>query len=351
MIFPELTNQALRTALLTAALALLVLPAKFSLAEELSESTKCEKYVRQISVVVLDVFDNPRNSLYSSANSLKVNTREKVVRRELLLKKGHCFSPFLLEESERALRSLKYLRNVHISSHEEGDQVDLLVSVQDTWTFIPQIGYNSTAGSRQASAGLSEGNILGQGKRGEFLYLDDNGRRTLEGVYDDNRLLGSDYRLLGGWFDRDDGQRYIGVFGRPFRSLLDTNSWSTSVDSSDTIGRLFQYGDERYIYRQRKNDLGLEYTFARGDPERNLRRYSFGWDFREAAFEQANDYDYRQLDLDPDSISATPPCWPGTAATMARHLPTSTLNLTSSRSIILTDFRESKTTTWATISP
>lgn len=265
------------------------------------------KTIRSIQIRVSDIFDRPDNYIYRKANELKSTTREQVIRRELYFREGDKVDPFLLEESERILRTLGYLRNVQIvASSVQADQVDLLVQAQDTWTFIPQMTYSSGTGRKRQSVGISENNLLGWGKRAEFLYNEDYGRKGFEGVYDDKRFWGTPYRLLGAFFSRNDGDRTIFLLGKPFRSLVDSESWSVSGDVLDTVGRLFENGDERFIYRQRKQDLGMRYTVASGIPETRLRRFSFGYDYDNAEFEQASAGDYDDLNLDPDEVSSAP---------------------------------------------
>src|SRR6185295_6741949 len=115
------------------------------------------------------------------------------------------------------------------------------------------------------SAGISESDLMGMGKRLEMLYEEDENRKSLESVWDDNRVFGTSNRFLAGCFDRNDGQRNLFYFGRPFRSLAEKKSWFISSDNSNTIGRLFEFGDERYIFRQKHNEFISGYTFAHGE--------------------------------------------------------------------------------------
>jgi hypothetical protein len=275
-------------------------PAHDSGVNTLAAAAKGKK-IRSIQIQVREIFDEPDlNPFYRTANNLKVNTRMEVVRQELLFKEGDAFDPFLVKESERNLRSLGFLRQVEIvPTAVEGDSVDMRVTVQDTWTFIPQLGFSSGTGRNTMSAGAAENNLLGLGKRLEFLYREDEDRQSLEGVWEDDRFLGTRNRLLAAYFDRDDGERFIGSYGLPFRSLVEKSAWSIDTDVGDTIGRLFANGDERYIFRQKRTDVSGRYTIARGDPEKRLLRYSAGYSFAEELFSEATDQDYEDLGLEP----------------------------------------------------
>ncbi len=265
------------------------------------------KTIRSIAIEVQEVFDdNDIGSIYRTANALKINTRVKIVRRELLFKEGEHFDSFRVSESERVLRAMRYLRRVDIVCTADGDNVDVRVVVQDTWTLIPQINYSSGTGNSRRSVGLVDSNLVGLGKRAEMLYEEQRNRRTLEAVWEDPRVLQSDYRLLAAYFNRNDGNRSVFSFGEPFRTLLDRESWGVTTDNSDTVGLLYQNGTEDYIYRQKVAEFSSRYTVARGNPETDLRRYSLGYDYLEHRFYQATLDDYSAMDLNPGEVSNDP---------------------------------------------
>lgn len=268
--------------------------------------TKADKplIIRSIQIEVREVFDEPDLALfYRAANSVKVSTKENVVRRELLFKEGDVLDQFLLEESERNLRALSFLRKVEIIRHPDGEYVDLLVRVQDAWTILLQAGGNLGGGNNSQSVGITEGNLLGYGKRVELLAANDEGREKYQSVWDDPRVMGTYQRLLMGYFDRSDGYQAVGFYGRPYRSLTDKDSWKTFLEDSDTVGRLFELGSERYIFRQRHEQWGASYSAAFGDPESLRRRLSLGYEHVNDTFKNATLSDFQDIDLDPSTVS------------------------------------------------
>ena len=212
------------------------------------------------------------------------------------------FDPFLIEESERNLRSLPFLRRISITPVHEGEWVDLLVQVQDTWTLFPFLIISSGGGTDRQAIGLTEENLLGYGKRLEVLYADDEGRQKIEGVWDDPRLFGTYQRLTLGHFQRSDGYRSVLAYGSPFRSLVQKTAWGIEADSFDLVGRLFENGEERFIYRHDRLMLSGGYTISKGNPERRRRRVSLGYRYIRDRFDQADedDFDDINLDFDPD---------------------------------------------------
>lgn len=273
------------------------------------ESPSVAPVVRSIRIDLLEIFDEKNiGAFYRTVNKLKVSTQEEVIRREVLLKEGDVFDEFLLEESERNLRSLPFLRKISIIPIHDADFVDLIVTVQDTWTLYPFLNISSGGGTSKKSVGLTEANVLGYGKRFEILVGDDEGRDVVEGVWDDRRLFGSYHRLTLGHFQRSDGFRSALSCGRPFRGLVEPNAWSINSDISDLVGRNFEDGEESFIYRQEHYLVNGGYTWSLGDPEQLLRRYTLGYDYSRDDFDNATDSDFDDAGLDPNdpNISRDP---------------------------------------------
>jgi hypothetical protein len=264
------------------------------------------KVIRSIEIRVTDVFEDPDLAIYRTANSIKVNTQQEVIRQELLIKEGGEFSNFAARESERRLRDLKYLRKISVVPTVDGDFVDVMVAVQDVWTLLPQFSFNSTAGRQRMAGALIETNFLGLGKRIEVGYETEEEREILQTVYDDNHLFGTSLRFVGALFQRSDGHEGLIYLGKPLRSLLDTEGWFISSRISDTVGRLFEDGDEEYIFRQNNDEVQGRYTWASGDPEFELDRYSLGYTYQRDFFDVAGLDDYEDLDLDPSEVSNDP---------------------------------------------
>ncbi len=104
--------------------------------------------------------------IFRAANLLHIDTKEEVIRRELLLREGDPADPFLIEESERNLRGLSFIRAVKIVSTPAPEgQVDLVVQTQDTWTTQPRASFTVGGGSSRSAFGIVESNVLGYGKQ------------------------------------------------------------------------------------------------------------------------------------------------------------------------------------------
>jgi hypothetical protein len=186
------------------------------------------------------------------------------------------------------------------------------------------LSYSSGTGRKNRGLGLAESNLGGYGTRLEGRYQEQDSRKIFAGIYGDKQFLGTQQSLFASVFERSDGTVYNVEYELPFRSLLQRDSWSFSVTSGDTVGRLFKNGEEYYIFRQQNDRFSALYTFAGpskgapfGDENEEYsgiykgqkllsRRYSVGYAYSSDEFSQADRQDYDDLDLDPATVSNDP---------------------------------------------
>lgn len=188
--------------------------------------------ISRITIRGTDIFDmelNPRlrHFPYTWINTLHIQTKEEVIRRELLFKVGDRLDPFLVSETERNLRALPFIRAARIAKFPQRDgTVALVVHVNDAWTTEPQLNLGGVNKVEETEFGFREKNILGYGKEGEFLYSKgkDFIRRTYE--FTDPRLLGSRFQLQGNYMNETAGATRSIKLDRPFYSA--DSRWSVS---------------------------------------------------------------------------------------------------------------------------
>src|SRR5262249_11539462 len=102
--------------------------------------------VGEIYVDAQDIFDlnDPKEDkvLFRAANQLHITTRDSVVLQQLLFHSGDLYSARLLQESERILRSARYLYDASVRpiAYHDG-RVDVAVTTRDVWTLNPGISF------------------------------------------------------------------------------------------------------------------------------------------------------------------------------------------------------------------
>ena len=269
----------------------------------LADSELDGKLIRKIEMGVDPIFMNDADGLiYDLANDLKAGTKISTIKKELLFKEGDVYDQFRVDETMRNLRALAFLREIRLKTVVEGDYVDLYFQVQDVWTLYPILGFSSGGGTKNSEIGIQEGNLFGYGKRLEMRSVERDSRQNYEAVYDDIRFQDGAHRLIAAAFLPEDQSRFNLSFGRPFRNFTDEFSWQTEVESADLINFQYKEGDEDYLYRIKRENLLSAYRIATGTPEKGVTRYSIGYGYSKADFEQADENDYLVADLDPNEV-------------------------------------------------
>lgn len=128
------------------------------------------KIVRNIHIITQDPFGYyiqdtsivPSSFLVKTGNKLHIKTRTKIIEDQLLFKKNEPFDSLLVMESERLIRSQKYVRDLMfytLATSNKGDSVDVYIRVYDSWSLLP--AYKRTTST--INTGISDINFFGLG--------------------------------------------------------------------------------------------------------------------------------------------------------------------------------------------
>lgn len=130
--------------------------------------------VREVAVDNRSIFDieeiDPehrfRRWFFALANRTHRRTRQSFVRKELLFEEGDCLDRLLLDESERILRSYRFIADASIDAVEVEDGVyDVVVRTRDEWSLELNVRPEFDEGFRIARLAATEENLLGTGTR------------------------------------------------------------------------------------------------------------------------------------------------------------------------------------------
>ncbi|MNF24899.1 Outer membrane protein assembly factor BamA [compost metagenome] len=136
------------------------------------------KIIRKITIETLDPFGyseidstkKPDKKILETGNRMHIKTREYVIRDLLIIKKNKPLDSLLVKESERLIRTQKYIRSVHTTftlPHERSDSVDVYIRVLDSWSLIPKTAFSSS----KASIEFNENNFMGIGHEFNNKYI------------------------------------------------------------------------------------------------------------------------------------------------------------------------------------
>jgi hypothetical protein len=200
----------------------------------------------RVRAVVLQrdaVFDSAEARFlpYRIANALHVETRPRIIRRELLIDVGDPYDPDLVAESERNLRALGIFRDVRIDTIEADSGMVLVVRTADAWTTT--LGVSAAASGSQSIIDLSlqESNLLGTRTLARLGYRNDTDRSSVVFAFDTPRAIDDRIGIGGSLIERSDGQGGSLTLRLPFLSLSSRNGGS--LTGSAVEGRILQFRD------------------------------------------------------------------------------------------------------------
>jgi hypothetical protein len=222
-----------------------------------------------ITIRPLDVFspeEASRGWLYRTANAVRFNTRPSVIRKFLLFQEGDVYDPLRLDETERNLRALPFLKSALVSAGKPHDGVvDVEVITQDAWTTEPGISFGKKGGVTTYGFDLKEKDFLGTGRTLAIAYDQDVERSNRSLEYIDPYFLGQPYVLADFLYSNNsDGEEERIAIGRPFAAFSSRNSAGVVFDHLIQNERIFADGDPVARFRQHhvQGDAQLGWAIA-----------------------------------------------------------------------------------------
>lgn len=247
--------------------------------------------VGQIEISVDEVFEDARHlaAPYRIVNGLHLETHESTVIHKLLFHTGDLYDARVLEETERILRSQRYLEDAVIVPtryNEEDNTVDLLVRVHDVWTLSPGFSFGRRGGENDTRIKFEDSNFLGLGKQISLARSSDVDRSAWRFAYTDPNLFGSWWTLSGAYSSMSDGSERSLALARPFYAL--DSHWSADVAVSDVTSAVPRYSLGKPVesigMQQQMFDLGG--GISAGLSEGWARRYLAGFRYESRKFSQ-----------------------------------------------------------------
>lgn len=235
--------------------------------------------IDSIKIDARNIFDTdapPENKLlYRAANRAHIRTRDGVIERELLFAAGERYDPLLIEETERNLRALPFIRRAEVTAAvNKRGRVDVTVRTFDSWTLEVVAGYKRAGGQTNVKAGLAENNILGQGKAASAVYARDGDVVSRSFGYKDRQFLRRKRLQFSIAAQSFPGSRAysIGV-DRPFYASIARTAFGGGVT----------YGESRVVEATRRSgEAGVSYGVALATSTERTRRVTFGLSTRRA---------------------------------------------------------------------
>ena len=252
--------------------------------------------IASIQIETHEVFDTsapPENKLlYQVADHIHRQTRDPVIARELLFAVGDRYDPALIEETERNLRSLSFIRRADIAAtvNEEG-AVDVIVRTYDSWTLQIVASFKRAGGNTNFQAGLAESNILGEGKAVSAVYNRTGAAESKSFSYSDPQFLDHkhlQYSMVA--IESPGSQNYSLSLNRPFFASIAPSAFGGTIGFVKTPVQTFTNGSAVGQVSQRTASAGINYGVAFATSTERVQRVTFGlleqhFDYRPIAYQ------------------------------------------------------------------
>jgi hypothetical protein len=236
-----------------------------------------------------DIFDPARpgenRRLYRLVNRMHVETRNNVILRQLLFKPGDAYSRRILEESERILRSNRYLYDAHIVPVQYVDgSVDIAVSTRDLWTIGLGLSLSRKGGENKTDIEIEELNFLGTGSKLSVDYISDTDRDGMIFSFED-RQLGDSWVGMGLLYaNNSDGDVKHLVVDRPFYALDSRWAAGLSVVDGERTDALYDVGERVTEFQTDERRWSAYYGKSGGWQNGWVNRWKFGLAYHDVAF-------------------------------------------------------------------
>jgi len=239
-----------------------------------------------------DIFDTTKpgenKALYRLANRLHIDTREQALRAQLLFGEGDLYSQRVVDETERALRRLRYIREprIRVIGRHDG-LVDLEVAATDVWTLSPGFSFGRKGGANHSGVEFDDFNVFGTGKRLSLGVHSDVDRTSKSFLYIDPNVFGSRWTTEVGYSNNNDGDSMMLDVERPFFSFDTHWTAGVSLSSDDGLQHRYSLGKRFDAYRREMREADLHFGTSRGWEGGWVRRFTAGLRFDEKQFSEA----------------------------------------------------------------
>lgn len=229
--------------------------------------------------------------LHRFANRTHIITTEQTIRDDLLFLQDAPLNLAELAETERLLRSRRYLRDARVEVVQycaASNSVTVRVTTWDNWSLLPKIDFSSEGGETKYSLGVAEDNLLGSGNQIQLDYAKDSERSGYLLSFASPNIFGSHWNTLLSYADNSDGENYRFAVQRPFYRL--DSDWAFNADLLKNKEQVTDYLLSETIneYNRTRHQFDASAGFKLALRGQTIQRLNIGM--------QLEDVDFNELD-------------------------------------------------------
>lgn len=230
---------------------------------------------------VFDLTDKHSFWLHEFANYTHTITKESVLADDLLFQPSDTLRLKDLAETERLLRSRRYIREAEVRiTHYCADSNSVIVNVAtwDNWSLLPTLDFSSEGGRSKSAIGIDEDNLLGTGNRLNLEYKHDSERTGAGFVFLSPNLFGSFWNSALAYSKNSDGNNYRLSINRPFYRL--SSPWALGFDIERVSEDVNEYdaGEEYNSYERQHNKFKAELGYKLNFNSKHVHRIKFAFE-------------------------------------------------------------------------
>ena len=194
-----------------------------------------------------NIFDksDPKDNkaLFRLANKLHIQTRQSVIRHQLLFRVGDRYSRHAVEESARILRADSYFYDASIVPVRYHDgKVDVLVTTRDVWTLDPGFNFGRSGGTNSTALYLQELNLLGTGSIVAVGHQKAVDRSESDFSFSNAHAFGTWTAVNLSYASLSDGALRMAIINSPFYSLNTHYAGGVAATGNDHVDYLYDRG-------------------------------------------------------------------------------------------------------------
>jgi outer membrane protein assembly factor BamA len=239
--------------------------------------------IGSVIIVTEDVFTEREaagGGAYAWTNALHVTTRPGVIRSFLLFHEGDAFDPEKLDETERNLRKLPFLKSATVMAGEPHDgTVDVTIVTQDSWSTEPGASVESAGGSSDWGVELKESNVLGTGRALSILYDADPDRTRRGFQLHDPAFIRPYWDADFLYTNNSDGVESRLAIRRPFFSIATQWGVEILIDDVEESQKLYEASRMAQEFARDHSRVTAGFGFAVRRTGTTAHRLSFGADW------------------------------------------------------------------------
>ena len=225
--------------------------------------------------------------LHRFANYSHVISKQITIDNDLLFTPESPLVLAELAETERILRSRRYIRDAEVAVSRycpETNTVEVLVKTWDNWSLLPKIDFSSEGGATEYSIGVAEDNLLGTGNQLQLDYAKDAERTGYLFSFASPNILGSRWQALTRYANNSDGESYQFNIQRPFYRL--SSPWAVSVDVSKDKQQINDYvlGEKVNQYDRTQHGFSSFFGWRLAGDSKQIHRFNSGITLEDVSF-------------------------------------------------------------------